>query len=223
MATSALQLTEDDTRRCRLYHLIVQGGGLVLRDNLQKKHPNLTKDSSVKLEIEKLRKRHIISDSQYEKLYPTSGISSSENYDITLLVLLHRTFLCVKPSNDPVWKATNTPATADISDEAEIVRLRNFRNEIHHTAHDGGFTKNKFDVLWEEISKVLLRFGAGIPNLKAELENLKTENFDKEFEKVLLAKLQKWDVQDKAMEEVVVKTILRHSPSEMALGKFILN
>ncbi|XP_053396316.1 E3 ubiquitin-protein ligase DZIP3-like [Mercenaria mercenaria] len=217
MSAAFLNLTEEETRRCKLYHLVVDGGGAVLMYRFDRDIPTprtYLNDTTVKLELYQLQTKNIISKAQYELLYPSTGagVTSSKDYDMTLLVALHRTLLCAK-KGDPIWHTGNKPAPTDFSVEAEIVRLRDFRNELMHSPKVGGLTEAQFETKWKEVSDVLSRFGSGMPGLQEKLEILKNDCLDKRFEKELLLKLEEWTAMDKAFGDEMMKTLQSNSLS----------
>ncbi|XP_060584900.1 uncharacterized protein LOC132740873 [Ruditapes philippinarum] len=213
MATT-LVVKRDDTRGLKLYYLIIEGGGLVLRCVLDRKFSTEARsiiDPDIKLELQKLKLRGILKESQLEKIYPSSGaLSSSEDYDMTLLVALLRAIFCDR--NYTGWFEGNEPAVNDHSDEAEIVRIRNLRNTIIHKAKTG-LTETVFRKLWQDVTEVLVRFGSrDIPDLKSKLDKLESDTIDKELENAILNNLNQWIEMEKTLEGFVVQTIKEHSP-----------
>ncbi|XP_060571249.1 E3 ubiquitin-protein ligase DZIP3-like, partial [Ruditapes philippinarum] len=207
MAAENLVLTVGKTRSWKILRLIVDGGTLVLKYTFDKG----TSHRKAFLSEEKnnllgARSKNALTKTQYDLLYPTSGSSSSADYDITLLVALHRTCLCSKKENDPVWRFGNTPHQNDHSVEADIVRLRDSRNEFLHQPIPE-LTKKEFDTKWQDVCQVLLRLGQGMPDLKETLERLRFECFDKEYEKQLLTKLVEWNELDKSFGDEIMKRI----------------
>ncbi|XP_060586054.1 uncharacterized protein LOC132741809 [Ruditapes philippinarum] len=211
MGDADIEITFDDTRRCRLLLLISKGGGLVLRHKLQKGFTRRQKtidDTDIKRKITQIKdSTHCISEVQYKRIYPDSGSSSPDDYDITILVFLLRTLFY--RTSDPKWKSGYTLNDTDISDIAEIVRIRELRNEVKHQYEDGELNETTFNDQWRKCEKVLVRFGrTDIADLSNKLEKFKSEPIEK---KSLEDLIEQWEKLDEDMENRVIETIKQHS------------
>jgi hypothetical protein len=77
------------------------------------------------------RSKKLISQKQYDLLFPKSGPPSSEKFDITLLVYLLK-HICGLDGKCKWWAEKdnkNIPET-EVGEIADIVRIRNVRNEV---------------------------------------------------------------------------------------------
>ncbi|XP_048578773.1 uncharacterized protein LOC116610604 isoform X2 [Nematostella vectensis] len=160
----------------RLLQLLVEGGTSALRkqfkDGLDKLYPDETLGEVLKAkegQLQQLKKKGKLNQTQWRMLYPASGDPNMNNFDITLLsVLLRNIGSSKRPPTDPFWN--NYPHDTDTSKEANYVRLRFLRNEIGHypkiTIKEG-----EFETYWMRISNVLISLGGN----KDEIDNLKTK------------------------------------------------
>ena len=80
----------------------------------------------------------------------------ANNFDITLLTVLLRN-ICGLPAPATGWD--DIPISGDTSKSADIVRIRIFRNEIYGHIRHAQLDHAKFNTLWQEISRSLIRLG----------------------------------------------------------------
>ena len=128
---ASFEPSEEKARRLRLLSLIIEGGALVLRHQFDKKFPpsRLRSDLlNVRRRINVLIQKRVIRKDQAEKLYPLLHDPCSSTFDITLLTCLLRNICGLARPWDPVW--SGVPPSHDTSVEADITRLRNYRNEV---------------------------------------------------------------------------------------------
>ena len=126
--------------------------------------------------LQDLRRRRALFHSQWEKLFPTSGDPpDSKTFDITLLHLLLRE-ICYLPAPLTGWH--DMPADGDNSDEANIVRIRCFRNELCHSV-SSRIPDGEFEDKWDKISSALVALGFD----PLEIGRLKTEPIDHDTER----------------------------------------
>ena len=128
---SVFDTSEEKTNGTRLARLLVDGGTHVLRKFLDSVYPEpkliakgLNKNS---VKFQHLKSKRVISDHQWEKLFPPSGLPDSKEFDVTLLHLLIRE-ICYLPVPLTGWH--KMPADDDQSLEANIARIKCFRNEL---------------------------------------------------------------------------------------------
>ena len=120
--SSLYDVSVEKTNGTRLVRLLVDGGTHVLREVLHSVHRPATLQHVLNNNfriLHGLRSRRVISDDQWENLFPPSGDPpDSKTFDITLLHLLLREICCltVPPAG---WH--KMPTDTDISLEANIV------------------------------------------------------------------------------------------------------
>ena len=180
--------SDDKTNALTLYRLIVDLGTEALRINFNGCHTGNLQAvlSTHNHTLLRLRRQNFVTKSQWEKLYPAAPkLPNINDFDITLLSLLLRNICGLKLPSDPIW-ANKKPNPSDHSTEADIVRIRSFRNVISHMSNTA-VSDADFMSLWAEISAPLVRLGidqSAIDELKNELLNkhLVWCNFQSEIE-----------------------------------------
>ena len=122
-----------------------------------------------------LKKRNVINQNQWDKLYPAHPSKPNVNdFDITLLSVLLRNICGLSPPSTTGWD--NVPTPSDHSVEADIVRIKFFRNEhFGHIPHSA-VSEADFKALWAEISSPLVRLGID----QKEIDRLENEECGKE-------------------------------------------
>ena len=183
--SSLLGSSDETFNGTKLMRLILDGGTEALRNALLKTHPgnlqvvlSCTCSSSTSTcnyhILSKLRTRKIINQNQWDKLYSVSPNQPNINdFDITLLSVLLRNICGLSP---PPSGWDNFPNASDHSVEADIVRIRLFRNDrFGHIAKSAVSTAD-FTTFWAEISSPLVRLGID----QKEIDRLEKEECGKE-------------------------------------------
>ena len=175
MATAAPSLLASSpakTNGNKLSRLLIDGGTTVLRNIFDHYHPpgNLASDLKSNSSILKnlLRKR-VLNGHQWVKLFPPGGgVPDSNTFDITLLFLLLTNICGLSP---PLTGWHTKPSPGDNSLEANLARVKFFRNELYGHVTSTGFDATSFSTFWQEISTVLICLGLD----QAEIDRLKAE------------------------------------------------
>ncbi|WAR20881.1 ANK1-like protein [Mya arenaria] len=130
-----------------------------------------------KREIDKLKKDGILSNAQYNLLNPNPD---SRRFDVSLLIVLLRNICNLQPNN-PIWKEKDNSNITDTMHPviANIVRIRNLRNEMQHK-HVAYLDQEEFEDNWRllEHAMVILGKSCGLNNVNAEIEDLATKTLD---------------------------------------------
>ena len=182
--------TTERTNFARLCRLLVDVGSQALRDKFNSIHPPaglhgvLTK-SPAHAALQMLRKKRILNPTQWAKLYPATSSVSSDDFDVSLLMLLLRNICGLTP---PATGWDNLPLATDTSAEANIARLKYYRNQVYGHANDASVDDPTFHSYWQDISNALVGLGADATVIK----KLKTENMDPEIEKHYQGLLREW-------------------------------
>ena len=171
-APSPLASSAEKTNGAKLSRLLIDGGTTVLRNVFDICHPpaNLAADLNVQYKtLLSLSRRRILNKSQWDKLFPPSGaIPDSQSFDITLLFLL-LTNICGLTPPSSGWHTK--PSPSDTSLEANLARIKFFRNELYGHVTSTGVDTSTFTSLWQEISAVVVSLGLN----QAEIDRLETE------------------------------------------------
>ena len=172
---SPLASSVEKTNGNKLSRLLIDGGTTVLRNIFDSHHPpaNLAANLSSKhihSTLTKLRHRKILNGSQWDKLFPPpgGGTPNSINFDITLLFLLLRNICGLSPPRSG-WD--KMPPVSDTSREANLARMKYYRNELYGHVTTTGIQTSAFDFKWQEVSSVLVSLGLS----QSEVDRLKSE------------------------------------------------
>ena len=79
--------------------------------------------------LEKLKKKKVLKDDQYNLIYPSTKKTDSTKFDVTLTFLLIRSLCGYK---EPATGWDNEPVLTDSSVIADCIRLKLARNKINH-------------------------------------------------------------------------------------------
>ena len=156
----------------------------VLQTKVNRSPPPSTLDSFLKANKKFLRNPRVVTPTQWNLLFPASGLPDSKDFDITLLTILLRN-ICGLPSPAAGWKVM--PPASDTSISAEILRIKMFRNEVYAHLPCPEIEDAEFERLWQEISKPLIKLG--IP--QQEIDDLKEAPLTSE-EESYIQELKEW-------------------------------
>ena len=180
-ADEELRTTDEKANFQRLTRLLMRGGLALLREVFDAIHPpaNLPAvlgNPAVKKQLQTLRRNRVLTYPEWECLYnPSSGAyGMSTDFDISLLCKLLRE-ICSLPS--PITGWDTLPYSTNHSLEADLVRIRIYRNEIYGHNHSMEITDADFKKLWEKISEALLRIAGGISSAKKDEWKKSIESF----------------------------------------------
>ena len=180
-ADEELRTTDEKANFQRLTRLLMRGGLALLREVFDAIHPpaNLPAvlgNPAVKKQLQTLRRNRVLTYPEWECLYkPSSGAyGMSTDFDISLLCKLLRE-ICSLPS--PITGWDTLPYSTNHSLEADLVRIRIYRNEIYGHNYSMEITDADFKKLWEKISEALLRIAGGISSAKKDEWKKSIESF----------------------------------------------
>ena len=177
MADLSLASSVEKTNGAKLSRLLIDGGTTVLRNEFHKHHPpaNLAADLNASNSIlNDLLRRRVLNNHQWNKLFPPGGTPPDSNtFDITLLFLL-LTNICGLSPPPTGWHKKPTPS--DTSMEANLARIKFFRNHLYGHVAKTGVDTPTFNALWVEISAALVALGLR----QGEIDRLKGERCGEE-------------------------------------------
>ena len=160
LVTPASSSTTETTNYSRLCRVLVDLGTSALRDCFDSictpptLHTVLAANQPI---LQNLRSRRIINATQWGKLFPAIPTSvSSKNFDITLLMTLLRNICGLAP---PMTGWDVLPAATDKSCEADIARVKYFRNVVYAHAEHASIDDSEFHRHWKDIRDTLVRLG----------------------------------------------------------------
>ena len=102
------------------------------------------------------------------------------------------------PASTGSWG--NLPLPGDTSPEANIARIKYYRNEVYAHASQASVNDATFNTLWQDISHALLSLGSGTTYTSA-ISRLKTECMDPDFEEHYRELLKQWKKDDDNTKE----------------------
>ena len=186
------QSSDETINGTKLMRLILDGGTEALRKVFRGIHPgNLQVVLSVNKGILSKIKGRIINQKQWDKLYPFPPKQPGINeFDITLLCVLLQNICGLSPPGSG-WN--NMPNVSDHTREADIIRIKLFRNERFGHIPKTAVSIADFKIFWVEISAPLVRLGID----QKEIDRLANEHCSEEEVTRVLKEWNEYD--DKIM------------------------
>ena len=176
-APSPLASSVEKTNGAKLSRLLIDGGTTVLRMIFDQYHPPanlLTSLNTNYLALDNLLRRRVLHRPQWDLLFPPGGATPDSNtFDITLLFLL-LTNICGLSPPPSGWHTK--PPPGDTSLEANLARIKLFRNDLYGHVTTTGVDTPTFTALWVDISAFLVALGLH----QAEIDRLKAEHCGEE-------------------------------------------
>ena len=172
-ADKALRTTDEKANFQRLARLLMCGGLALLREVFDAIYtpanlPAVLGSSTIKKKLETLKRKRVLTFNEWQCLYKPSGpekYGKSVDFDISLLGKLLRE-ICNLTRPAAGWDIL--PNSTDHSLEADLVRIKIYRNTIYGHTHTMGITDADFGKLWMEIKGALLRIASGISRTKSD-------------------------------------------------------
>lgn len=204
-AEKALRATKGKENFQRLSRLLMCGGVRLLREKFDSVHSpsDLPLTLDARATRNSLKKANLFQE-QWDCLYPSPGtFGKSTNFDITLIFRLFKTICNL---TEPVTGWNNSPNSTDISLEADLVRIKDYRNSVAHNSKME-ITDDEFCTLWDEISEALLRIAGSMSAAKRDewkeaIDTLLTAPLTTEAQRYV-AELQLWYKNDKEVKDAL--------------------
>ena len=154
--------------------------------------------------------KRVLRAAQWDKLFPPDGAApDSQTFDITLLFLL-LTNICELSPPPSGWHSK--PSPDDNSLEANLARVKLFRNDVYGHVTSTSIDTPTFSSLWEEISVTLVALGLD----QKEIEKLKEEKCGAED---YLDVLMKWFESEKEIKSHLTKLRRSQSTTQRSIGE----
>jgi ankyrin repeat protein len=207
----------------RLSRLIIDQGTKTLRMFLDSIHPPATLNATLHDHYDTLRKIKCIRQ-EMKNFFPPSGVlpamqSTPEHYDITTLSILIRNICGLRaPVSTGSWN--EKPPSTDISKEADLVRIKLYRNKLYAHIHRTDVSDADFDIYWREISDALQRLSLDLGvDISGDIAYLKTCNLD---DGRWIEQLDEWYRNDKRSEDLMgeIKKNTRYLQCLMGIAIF---
>ncbi len=185
--------TKETTNYARLCRLLVDVGSQALRDTFDGIHPPaglhlVLARNPAHTALQTLRARRILNPTQWGKLYPTIPSSvSSASFDVTLLMVLLRN---ISGLHAPITGWDSLPPPADTSREANIARVKYYRNTVYGHASQASVDDATFNTYWQDVSNALVVLGGA--SYGASINKLRNECMDPDTEEHYRELLKQW-------------------------------
>ena len=201
--------TKETTNYARLCRLLVDVSAHILRETFDKRRPTgdlhtVLSSPPVHAGLKSLLMKRILNPSQWGQLYPAiKSTVSSKNFDITLLMVLLRNICGLVP---PASGWDTLPTITDTTLEADIVRIKCYRNTVYGHANEASVDDPTFNQYWQDIQDALVRLGGA--GYQSAIDDLKKECMDPDFEenyKELLKQCikERWDEITELFKEAI--------------------
>ena len=181
-AYEALRATDEKANFQRLTRLLMRGGLALLREVFDSIHsppnfPAVLSNPVIKTQLQTLRRNRVLTHPEWNCLYNPSGpgtYGKSTDFDISLLCKLLRAICSLTP---PATGWDILPNSTDHSLQADLARIKFYRNKIYGHNHSMEITNADFEKLWMEISEALLRIASSISSAKRDEWKKSIEKF----------------------------------------------
>ena len=181
-AYEALRATDEKANFQRLTRLLMLGGLALLKEVFDSIHPPpnfpaVLSNPVIKTQLQTLRRNRVLTHPEWNCLYNPSGpgtYGKSTDFDISLLCKLLREICSLTP---PATGWDILPNSTDHSLEADLARIKFYRNKIYGHNHSMEITNADFEKLWMEISEALLRIASSISSAKRDEWKKSIEKF----------------------------------------------
>ena len=195
MAT-ALRSSCEKTNGAKLSRLIVDGGRSAVQNVFEAIHPPNTLHivfNTNHTTLQRLLTRRILTGKQWNLLFPPGGaLPDPSSFDITLLFVLLRNICGLHPPPATGWDKKPSPTVK--SQEANLARIKWFRNEVYAHVTTTGIEAPLFTQYWVELSDTLVQLGLD----QSEIDRLKSAPLD---EDQYIDLLSKWKREEDDIKE----------------------
>ena len=192
---AALRSSPKKTNGAKLSRLIIDGGRLALQKIFDSIPPPDTLQTFFNKNLailQRIQSKRILNGKQWDLLFPPTGAPpNSSNFDITLLFVLLRNVCGLCP---PATGWDNKPLEADKSREANLARIKWFRNELYGHVTRTGIDVHLFKKYWTELSDTLVHLGLD----QLEIDRLRDAPLDEDS---YLDLLTEWKTQEDDIKE----------------------
>ena len=190
-ATPLHPSTKETSNYARLCCLLVEVGSHVLREIFDRIYPpgnlhTVLTDPRNHAKLQTLRKKRVLSTSQWHKLYPViKSPVSSGNFDTSLLLFLLRNIWGLTL---PVPGQDDLPLVTDTSPAADITRIKILRDRVYVTS--GSVDDPTFDSYWNDIKDTFQRIAGA--RYQDVINDLKTDCMDADIERDYQRLFREW-------------------------------
>ena len=185
----------EKTNGAKLSRLIVDGGRSALQKVFEAIHPPNTLQvvfNTNHTTLQRLSTKKVLTGKQRDLLFPPGGaLPDHSSFDITLLFVLLRNICGLHP---PATGWDRRPPPTDKSREANLARIKWFRNEVYAHVTTTGIEAPLFNQYWVELSDTLVQLGLD----QSEIDRLKSAPLDEDH---YIGLLSKWKHEEDDIKE----------------------
>lgn len=203
--------TKETSNYAQLCRLLVDVGSCVLREIFDRICPpghlqTVLTDATNHAKLQTLRKKRVLSTSQWGKLYPAVKSSvSSINFESSLLILLLRNIWGLTL---PASGRDDLPLVTDTTPAADITRIKILRDKVYSHVTSGSVDDPTFSSYWNDIKDTFQRIGGAC--YQDTINDLEIDCMDADLEEHYQELLREWlkdedCIRDKSHEDEVVK------------------
>ena len=219
-ATPLHPSTKETSNYARLCHLLVDVGSCVLREIFDRICPpgnlhTVLSDPKNHAKLQTLRKKRVLSTSQWRKLYPAFKSSvCSRDFDTFLLVFLLRNIWGLTL---PASGQDDLPLATDASPAADITRIKILRDRVYSHVTNGSVDDPTFSSYWNDIRDTFQCIGGA--RYRDVINDLEIDCMDADSEKDYQELFKEWlkdedCITDKSQEDEMVKKARREDDLE---------
>lgn len=163
--------SKETTNNAQLCRLLGDVGTKVLRQIFDGIHPpsslyDTLNSTGVKSLLRWKKLIRTVSTNQWKVLYPVTGLPvSSTSFDIPLLMVLFKEICPTLKAPPSGWN--KLPPSADTSQEADIVRIKFYHNQVSADVSQAAVSDADFIKYWTEIRISLIRLGGSAADIDA--------------------------------------------------------
>ncbi|CAC5416514.1 unnamed protein product [Mytilus coruscus] len=172
-------ITKEESNYMRIAHLILRVAPTAVRIKFDAEfHPSglrIVLNQNRFKYIEPLRQKRVINQKQWDLLFPVSGMTCSETFDVTLMICLIRNLT-------NITVVDTCPHLNDTSAGADLSRIKYYRNRITHS-DSGTITDADFITYWQDITQALIRLGGR--SYQEKCNDLRSSKFDKSDKEII--------------------------------------
>ena len=228
-ATPLHPTTKETSNYARLCRLLVEVGSHVLREIFDRIYPpgnlhTVLNDPKNHAKLQTLRKKRVLTTSQWHKLYPViKSPVSSGNFDTPLLLFLLRNIWGLTL---PASGQDDLPLVTDTTPAADITRIKILRDRVYSHVTSGSVDDPTFSCYWNDIKDTFQRIGGA--RYQDVINDLKTDCMDADIEKEYQERFREWlkdedCITEKSHEDEMVKKARKEDDLEGSIETYQQN
>ncbi|CAC5358030.1 unnamed protein product [Mytilus coruscus] len=183
MASAVPGLSREETNFLRVANLLIRLSPQAVRILFDREfNPGGLKSvfSKYWTKLDKLKKKHVITQAQWCLLFPSGSDPKSNDFDLTLMVCLLRNLTTITIQDQ-------LPQPSDLSEGAAVSRIKFYRNQIAHS-DSGAMSDADFSTTFVDVSKAIEIL---CPTMKSYCITLQNAELDYSFHEIYVEFVKK--------------------------------